>query len=107
MVKTLERQAKYSQWNFLHKLRLLEAEIAYFLRGDKTTATRCYAEAIELASKHKFKFDHALALERMSVFCSETGEAVLARDYSEKAETAYRDYGATRKADAVRNSYLM
>lgn len=99
--KSLEHLSVHSQWNWAHKAALLNAEIAYYLHDDTVAAIKYYMEAIELAGKHKFIGDHALALERMAIFCSATEQYEKAQTYFLKAETAYRDWGATRKAGAI------
>lgn len=105
-LKKLSRLAEHSEWNFAHRVELLQAEIAYFIYYDSETALKHYKAAIDLAGKHKFPGERALALERMALFCEGTFQTVLAQEYYEAAERAYRDWGATRKADHVARSSM-
>ena len=103
-LKRLKRFAEHSEWNFAHRVELMQAEIAYFIYYDNEAALNHYKAAIDLAEKHKFPGERALALERMAMFCEGTFQTVLAREHYKEAERAYRDWCATRKADHVARS---
>ena len=105
-LKRLKRFEEHSKWNFAHRVELMQAEIAYFIYYDNETALKHYKAAIDLAGKHKFPGERALALERMAMFCEGTFQTNIAREYYEEAERAYRDWGATRKADHVARSSM-
>ena len=102
----LKRFAEHSEWNFAHRVELMKAEIAYFIYYDNEAALNHYKAAVDLAEKHKFPIERALALERMAMFCEGTFQTVLAREHYKEAERAYRDWGATRKADHVARSSM-
>ena len=64
----LQRFVTHSEWNFRHKLQLLEAEIAFRLDADYDTASKTYDDAIETAKRHSFLNETALAYERAAMF---------------------------------------
>ena len=105
-LKNLERFAAHSEWNFGHRVELMKAEIAYFIYYDNEVALKRYKAAIDLAEKHKFSGERAMALERMAMFCEGTFQTDLARGYYKEAERAYREWGAIRKADHVACSLI-
>ena len=105
-LKNLERFAAHSEWNFGHRVELMKAEIAYFIYYDNEVALKHYKAAIDLAEKHKFPGERAMALERMAMFCEGTFQTDLARGYYKEAERAYREWGAIRKADHVACSLI-
>ena len=94
----LQKFVAHSEWNFLHKLRLLEAEIAFHFDGDYDTASKMYDEAIRTAKKHSFLNETALAYERAAMFYDETGNAAKASEYYKQAHQGFTDWGALQKA---------
>ena len=105
-LETFERFAAHSEWNFAHRVELMKAEIAYFIYYDNEVALKHYKAAIDLAEKHKFPGEQAMALERMAMFCEGTFQTDLARGCYREAERAYREWGAVRKADHVTYSLI-
>mmetsp|Transcript_13929 Transcript_13929/g.40056 ORF Transcript_13929/g.40056 Transcript_13929/m.40056 type:complete len:487 (+) Transcript_13929:1723-3183(+) len=100
-LKAFEQLASHSEWNFAHRVELMKAEIAYFAQYDDEGALKHYKAAIDLAGRHKFPGERALALERTAICCEGTFKEDLARKYYKEAERAYREWGATRKADVI------
>jgi tetratricopeptide (TPR) repeat protein len=100
-LKEYELYAAHSEWNFAHRVALLKAEVAHFINYDIEAALKHYKVAIDLAEKHKFPGERALALERAAMFCEGTCQTDLAQGYYKEAERAYREWGAIRKADHV------
>jgi tetratricopeptide (TPR) repeat protein len=62
-----------SQWNFKHKLLLLQAE-EYYSIGDYVSAQDFYNKAIQTAKSHKAINDEALSCELAAKFYIETNE---------------------------------
>ena len=101
-----ESTLKNLDWNFGHRVELMKAEIAYFIYYDNEVALKHYKAAADLAEKHRFPGERAMALERMAMFCEVTFQTDLARGYYKEAERAYREWGAIRKADHVACSLI-
>ncbi|WP_437978809.1 AAA family ATPase [Sorangium sp. So ce295] len=74
--------------NFLHKLRLLEAEHAR-LQGKTDEAMAKYDEAIELARQQRFFHIEALAAQLCAEFHIEAGRSRIAALYLREARDAY------------------
>ncbi|XYH98506.1 GAF domain-containing protein [Sorangium sp. So ce1128] len=79
--------------NFLHKLRLGEAEYARVL-GKPDEAAAKYDEAIELAREHRFLHIEALAAQLSAEFRLETGKSHVGAMYLREARDAYARWGA-------------
>ena len=96
-LKELEGWLGTSQWNFLHKVKLLKAEIAFHDGNIDDTAT-LYDDAIRIAGEHRFVHEQALACERCGVFYSNSGSPHIAKGYFTRACEYYLKWGAKRKA---------
>jgi len=97
--------AEASPWNFQNKLELMKAEYAY-LKGDNTFAAECYQLSIDLAIKHHFIHEQAIALERAGLFYLENGEHNTAIQRFERACNCYRQWGAEAKVSHVQSQYI-
>jgi len=104
-IDKMSEWAKLSEWNFLHKLRLLEAERSAFVDGDMESAAEAYASAISLAGKHNFVHEQAISCERCGLFHLERGNEAEGKQYLLRAIELYQTWGATRKAEDV-SAYL-
>jgi hypothetical protein len=91
----------YSRWNFENKLLLLEAEL-HCLNDDLEQAVTAYTAAINSANQHKFIHEEALSLELYGVFLVENKLLDAGYAQLEIALQKYLDWGAFRKADALR-----
>ena len=92
---------QFSQWNFLNKLQLLEAEKYYCLR-DIEKAKFFYNASISSATNHKFIHEEALSCELAGYFFSEElGQADLALSYFMRAHNKYTEWGAFAKVNAL------
>lgn len=89
-----------SSWNFSQKYLLLLAEQA-FAQNDVELAISSYDKAVAEAKEHKFINEAALASECAGEFYLDQGNLTKAREYLSSAESAYRRWGALRKADHV------
>mmetsp|Transcript_5487 Transcript_5487/g.15949 ORF Transcript_5487/g.15949 Transcript_5487/m.15949 type:complete len:361 (+) Transcript_5487:638-1720(+) len=92
-------------WNCQHKLDLMRAEFAY-LEGNKSQAAGLYASAVELAAKHHFIHDHALALELAGTFYLENGDDNAASGLLKEAHACYVKWGAHSKAAHLKKHCL-
>ncbi|MDI1482939.1 AAA family ATPase [Polyangium sp. y55x31] len=79
--------------NFLHKLRLVEAEYARVL-GKTEEAAAKYDEAIELAREHRFLHIEALAAQLAAEFRLAMGKSHIGAMYLREARDAYARWGA-------------
>lgn len=85
--------AKNSEWNFINKLYLLEAEV-FFLRNDESKALEKYEQSIKAARDHHFIHEEGLAFERAASFhlqCGRKGEALACYTQAKKC---YQSWGA-------------
>ncbi|AGP37282.1 AAA family ATPase [Sorangium cellulosum] len=85
--------AEGSEDNFLHKLRLLEAEHAR-VQGKTDEAMARYDEAIELARGQRFLHIEALAAQLSAEFHLEAGRRRIGALYLREARDAYLRWGA-------------
>jgi tetratricopeptide (TPR) repeat protein len=106
-LRTVRRaQRMYHDWagrcphNFLHKERLLAAEV-FRLRGRHAEALRAYDEAVAAADKYGYLQVQALANERAARLHRELGDRPAARSYLSAACAYYRRWGARAYADCL------
>ncbi|MRG96616.1 AAA family ATPase [Polyangium spumosum] len=79
--------------NFLHKLRLVEAEYARVL-GETEEAIVKYDEAIELAREQRFMHIEALSTQLAAEFRLQMGKSHIGGLYMREARDAYARWGA-------------
>ncbi|MDC3962588.1 AAA family ATPase [Polyangium jinanense] len=89
--------AEGSASNFLHKLRLVEAEYARIL-GKTEEAIVKYDEAIELSREHRFLHIEALSTQLAAEFRLQTGTSHIGALYMREARDAYVRWGAVNVA---------
>lgn len=92
-IDLFRRGASSSNWNFSHKLSLLEAEKA-FTNGDEEKAQDCYKAAITAAKAHRFVHEEGLANERASRFYHHYGRVDEALLHLNQAKDCYEKWGA-------------
>lgn len=103
----LERLRYFSEGcpdNFLHKLRLIEAEHAR-VQGRTHDALEKYDEAIELAQEQRFLHIEALATQLCAMFHLEAGRRRLASRYMREARDAYARWGASAVVAHLESRY--
>ncbi len=103
-LKKLKKWAKFSPHNNLHRIALVEAELARVL-GNSREAREFYDEAAHLAHEHQFIQDEALASELAGRFYLQRGMDNLARYYLRLAHRAYQNWGAVVKVRHLEEKY--
>lgn len=96
--------AKFCPENFLHKQKLVEAELERVL-GSPWRALELYGDAIDGAQKSGFIQDAALANELAARLFDDHGQSALADVYLRAAIKSYRLWGATVKVDALQQVF--
>jgi tetratricopeptide (TPR) repeat protein len=102
--KKMKKWARHAPMNHLHKWYLVEAERAR-VRGKDHQAREYYDKAIELARKHEYVNEEALANELAAKFYLARGKDTLARTYMHEARYCYRKWGATAKVRHLEETY--
>lgn len=100
-VQTLERWAQAAPENHAHRLALVQAELAA-LEERQAEAIELYDRAIQLAQKHGFMNQEALANELAARFHWAKKRTTVARAYLADATAAYSRWGADAKVRALR-----
>ncbi|AWG45992.1 MULTISPECIES: AAA family ATPase [unclassified Massilia] len=96
--------ARHCPENFLHKQRLVEAELER-LAGSPWQAMTLYGEAVEGAQRSGFVQDAALANELAHRLFLAHGQARVAAVYLQAALASYRQWGATAKLRALEETH--
>lgn len=110
LAKVASNQAKLRPWaegapmNYLHKYRLVEAELAR-VGGETGAARAAYDQAIDGALEHAYINDAALAYELAGRAYLGQGQSRLARYYLRDAHYSYQRWGARVKAEALEREY--
>mmetsp|Transcript_21890 Transcript_21890/g.40184 ORF Transcript_21890/g.40184 Transcript_21890/m.40184 type:complete len:365 (+) Transcript_21890:552-1646(+) len=94
-----------SDWNFINKLYLLEAEY-FFLENDEIKALEKYEQSIKAAQDHRFIHEEGLAFERTARFhlhYGRIGEALVCFTQSKKC---YKHWGAHGLVDHIERIIL-
>lgn len=102
--RKLEILAGHAPFNYLHKLRLVEAEQARVL-GDHARAREFYDEAIELVRAQDCPNDESLAYELAARFFLAHGQVRLAGYYLRDAYYTYERWGAVAKLRDLESLY--
>lgn len=102
--KRIRAWAKHSPANHLHKWHLVQAELARAWNRP-LAALDHYQKAIELAGRHSFIHEQALACERAATFHMERGQNNLARTHMNDAVYCYQRWGATAKIRQLNDKY--
>jgi predicted ATPase/signal transduction histidine kinase/tRNA A-37 threonylcarbamoyl transferase component Bud32 len=90
--------------NFLHKYRLVEAEMAR-LSGQDLRAIDWYESAIESAKENEFIQNEALAYELAAKFYLGRGMDKIAQTYLREAQYHYQQWGAVAKVKDLEQKY--
>jgi hypothetical protein len=98
VIKTLEKWTRDGCHDSLHRLHLLEAELAAVQKKD--CASELYKAAIQSANRGSFVHDKALAHERAGVYHLEhDSDTFWASFHLDNAIQCYRNWGAVAKVD--------
>lgn len=104
LLKRLRRSARKNAAHVRHKSLLLQAEYAR-VRGKREEAGRLYDEAIREAKRSGYAHHAAIGCEcAVNHYLSQARETI-AKGYLIEALTLYREWGASRKADSIRERY--
>lgn len=87
-----------------HKVLLLEAEVAR-MKGQRMKAIDRYDEAIQEAYQSGHLQHEAVANERAAAFYLSQSKDMIASSYLISAYRCYREWGAIRKADDMKEAY--
>lgn len=105
-VKKLKNFSLHTPENCLGKALLLQAEVAAVT--GKNREARCYFEsAISVTTRYHDCMMLAIACERAGRFSSACGDESLATRYFREAHSAYREWGATAKAERLEKEMPM
>ncbi len=97
-------RATEQPYNFLHLLRLVEAEQAWAV-GDMWKAAAAYdAAVLEAATRHR-PWHRGLITERAGLFNLAQGLVGAGRDLLAKARDCYQAWGATAKVDQMQRTH--
>ena len=99
-LKRLDDFADHAPQNFLHKVKLIEAEIARVEKREGD-ALRLYEKAIEGAASGGYLQEEALAFELAAQFYDEMGLSRLARNHFTQAVSRYARWGALGKVEQL------
>ncbi len=94
--KKMKKWARHAPMNYLHKFHLVEAQ-RYRILGRDAEAAECYDQAIQLAKKHEYTNEEALANELAGKFYLARGKFTIARAYLKEARDCYQRWGALAK----------
>ncbi|MEW5802010.1 MAG: AAA family ATPase [bacterium] len=97
--------AEHCPENILDKYYLVSAEIARLSNEDLDKTMELYDQAIESAGKNGFIQNEALANELAARFWLGKGKEEFAGIYLKKACLGYRNWGAVRKAEDIKERY--
>lgn len=103
--KKMKKWALHAPMNHRHRYRLVEAEWLRVKDNRSRKAARYYEEAIQLALKHKYLNDEALANELAARHYMDAGLTTVARAYIQKARYCYEKWGAMAKVKAIDGHY--
>ncbi|MHB9147863.1 MAG: hybrid sensor histidine kinase/response regulator, partial [Candidatus Amoebophilus sp.] len=108
--QVIQNQQQMQRWqascpeNFAHKYLLVEAELAR-IKGDYAQAELHYDQAIELADRHGFIHEWALAAELATKYWLARGKILYAQGHLNTAFNGYKQWGAKRKLIQFKAQY--
>jgi PAS domain S-box-containing protein len=100
----IQEIARPAPYNFLHMVRLIEAELAA-IGEDPLTAMHLYDEAIKLANEQNFIQYEAISHECAGKFWLRFGKPDFAGLYLQKSIYCYDIWGATKKREEMETTY--
>lgn len=102
--KSMKTWAKHAPMNYSHKYYLVEAE-RYRVAKREKKARECYKTAIELAKKHNYTQEIAIACECYALFWLKNQEPLVAAEYMQEAVYYYNAWGAAAKVRQIQQKY--
>jgi PAS domain S-box-containing protein len=108
--QVIQNQQQMQRWqascteNFAHKYVLVKAELAR-LKGHYEQAEAYYNQAIELADRHGFIQEQALAAELAAKYWLARGQSLCAQGYLNTAFNSYKQWGGKRKLMQFKAKY--
>ncbi len=102
--KVLKIWANYAPMNYLHKYYLVEAEKQRIL-DNYDQAIDLYDSGINLAHKHQYLQEEALACELAAKFYFARGNNLVAATYMKQARFCYLNWGAKAKVKDLDDNY--
>lgn len=103
-LRTLRRLAKINPASYRHKVHLLEAELLR-VRGKELEAHLAFDLSIRCAHEHEWVNEAALAHELCGDMHMNAGRTTLARPYLAQAVALYEQWGASAKAEDVKQRF--
>jgi len=100
----MTRLADNCEANFRHLQYLMQAELARIEKNQNSILAR-YDQAIDMAKKHGFLRDEAMACERAARYLLETGQRRSAEGYLRAASLLYGRWGALRKVQHLEQEF--
>ncbi|MBF0225209.1 MAG: response regulator [Desulfobacterales bacterium] len=100
----IKNWAKHCPYNHLHKLLILEAELAKIRRMD-AKAMLLFDKAVKMAKENEFINEEGLANEHAARFWLKQGKEDIAGIYLKKAYSLYILWGASRKAKHLEEKF--
>ena len=95
-ISSLRKWALGSEYNFINKLYLLEAEGAFYAKEDDACVMKYYNGAISAARDHHFVHEHGLAEEKAATFLLHRKKYNDAMTHFKNAKKCYEAWGADR-----------
>ena len=103
-IDKLKQLSELNPDNFLHKYKLIEAELAQ-IEGDYLQAMDLYEEAIEAGKSQGFLLDNAIAAQLTAMFYERIKKATVAKVYWQQAHQFYNIWGASKKVIQLEKTY--
>ncbi|MCP4129804.1 MAG: AAA family ATPase [bacterium] len=104
ILKKFKKWGDANKYNYLHKYKLLSAELAQ-LKGKTKEAAKLYDEAIKVANKNSFIQEEAVANECAAKFYIDQDDDEKASKYMTEAYYCFRSWGAAPKLRYLEDTY--
>ena len=102
-IAAMKDAAANSEWNFMNKLRLLEAE-QQSITQRHFLAIDLYDASIQSAKKSGFIHEQGLACEKAGLyFKNKDSNNEKALEYFKQARECYEEWGSSMKVDFIQN----
>jgi DNA-binding SARP family transcriptional activator len=102
-IAAMKDAAANSEWNFMNKLRLLEAEQQSITHQRHFLAIDLYDASIQSAKKSGFIHEQGLACEKAGFyFKNKAGNNEKALEYFKQARACYDEWGSKMKVDFIK-----
>ena len=99
-IADMREAACSSEWNFLNKLELLEAE-EYSFDEKNDCALVSYDASIASARNSTFIHEQGLACEKAGLHCKRVKDKERALKYFQQAQKCYEEWGSGMKVAAI------